>query len=182
MAVPNYTYLKLKMPGPNRVITVGPTYKHAFECDVECVECAEALAESEALIADLESLSKEALDILGSTKWRVNRRVHDVVETIWSQGGGIAGLVDKANISLPERLESEDPDEMQKWKWSLKKAKKTNRELHAERCDNELKLSDGSCNGLQHYAALGRDYMGAVAVNLVPGEKPADIYSEIASR
>jgi len=24
--------------------------------------------------------------------------------------------------------------------------------------------------------------MGAVAVNLVPGEKPADIYSEIASR
>jgi hypothetical protein len=29
---------------------------------VECVEYAEALAESEALIADLESLSKEALD------------------------------------------------------------------------------------------------------------------------
>ena len=26
MAVPNYTYLKLKMPGPNGVITVGPTY------------------------------------------------------------------------------------------------------------------------------------------------------------
>ncbi|KAG8075105.1 hypothetical protein GUJ93_ZPchr0006g43375 [Zizania palustris] len=263
----------------------------------------------------------EALDILGSTKWRVNRRVHDVVETIWSRGGGIAGLVDKGNIPLPERPESEDPDEIQKWKWSLKKAKKTNRELHAERCDTELKLSvarkmreedgfyyphnidfrgraypmhphlshlgsdlcrgvleyaegrslgksglrwlkihlankygggieklshegklafvenqlpdifdsaanptdgncwwmnaedpfqclaasmdlfdaltssspycavshlpihqDGSCNGLQHYAALGRDYMGAAAVNLVPGEKPADIYSEIAAR
>ena len=41
----------------------------------------------------------QALDILGSTKWRVNRRVHDVVETIWSQGGGIAGLVDKTNVS-----------------------------------------------------------------------------------
>jgi hypothetical protein len=26
MAIPNYTYLKLKMPGPNGVITVGPTY------------------------------------------------------------------------------------------------------------------------------------------------------------
>ncbi|KAL6874119.1 hypothetical protein ACP4OV_014201 [Aristida adscensionis] len=263
----------------------------------------------------------EALDILGSTKWRVNRRIHDVVEAIWSRGGGIAGLVDKGNIPLPERPESEDLDEIQKWKWSLKKAKKTNRELHAERCDTELKLSvarkmreedgfyyphnldfrgraypmhphlshlgsdlcrglleyaegrplgksglcwlkihlankygggieklshegklafvenqlpdildsaanpvdgncwwlnaedpfqclaacmdlsdalrspsphravshlpihqDGSCNGLQHYAALGRDYMGAVAVNLVPGEKPADIYSEIATR
>ncbi|XP_062229432.1 DNA-directed RNA polymerase 3, chloroplastic-like [Phragmites australis] len=263
----------------------------------------------------------EALDILGSTKWRVNRRVHDVVETIWSRGGGIAGLVDKGNITLPDRPESEDPVEIQKWKWSLKKAKKTNRELHAERCDTELKLSvarkmreedgfyyphnldfrgraypmhphlshlgsdlcrglleyaegrplgksglswlkihlankygggieklshkgklafvenqlpdifdsaanpvdgncwwmnsedpfqclaacmdlsdalnssspycavshlpihqDGSCNGLQHYAALGRDYMGAAAVNLVPGDKPADIYSEIAAR
>jgi hypothetical protein len=42
MAVPNYTYLKLKMPGPNGVITVGPTYRHAYECDVECVEYAEA--------------------------------------------------------------------------------------------------------------------------------------------
>jgi hypothetical protein len=62
MAVPNYTYLKLKMPGPNRIITVGSTYRHAYECDMECVEYAEALADSEALIADLERLSKEAPD------------------------------------------------------------------------------------------------------------------------
>jgi hypothetical protein len=50
------------MSGPNGVITVGSTYRHAYECDVECVEYAEALAESEALIADLDSLSKEAPD------------------------------------------------------------------------------------------------------------------------
>jgi hypothetical protein len=62
MVVPNYTYLKLKMSGPNRVITVESTYRHAYECDVECVEYAESLAESEALIADLESLSKEVPD------------------------------------------------------------------------------------------------------------------------
>jgi hypothetical protein len=62
MVVPNYTYLKLKMSGPNGVITIGSTYRHAYECDVECVEYAEALAESEALIADLESLSKEVPD------------------------------------------------------------------------------------------------------------------------
>jgi hypothetical protein len=49
--------------GPNGVITVGPTYRHVFECDVECVEYAEALAESEALIADLENLSKEVPDV-----------------------------------------------------------------------------------------------------------------------
>jgi hypothetical protein len=62
MAVPNYTYLKLKMPGPNGTITVGSTYRHTYECDVECVEYAEAIAESEALIADLDCLSKEAPD------------------------------------------------------------------------------------------------------------------------
>jgi hypothetical protein len=62
MAVPNYTYLKLKMPGPNGVITVGSTYRHAYECDVECVEYTEALAESEALIADLENLYRELPD------------------------------------------------------------------------------------------------------------------------
>jgi hypothetical protein len=48
--------------GPNGVITVGSTYRHVYECDVECVEYAEALAESEALIADLECLSKEVPD------------------------------------------------------------------------------------------------------------------------
>jgi hypothetical protein len=62
MAIPNYTYLKLKMPGPKRVITVEPTYRHAYEYSVECVEYAEALAESEALIADLDCLPKEAPD------------------------------------------------------------------------------------------------------------------------
>jgi hypothetical protein len=62
MAVPNYTYLKLKMPGPNGTITVGSTYRHAYECDVECMEYAEVIAESEALIADLDCLSKEAPD------------------------------------------------------------------------------------------------------------------------
>ena len=40
---------------------------------------------------------------------------------------------------------------------------------------------DGSCNGLQHYAALGRDKLGAGAVNLVPADKPQDVYSEIAA-
>ena len=31
---------------------------------------------------------------------------------------------------------------------------------------------DGSCNGLQHYAALGRDESGGRAVNLLPVDKP----------
>jgi hypothetical protein len=62
MVVPNYTYLKLKMSGPKGTITVESTYHHAYQCDVECVEYTEALAESEALIVDLDCLSKEAPD------------------------------------------------------------------------------------------------------------------------
>jgi hypothetical protein len=62
MAVPNYTYLKMKMSGPNGVITVGSSIKHAFDCDVECVEHAEALALDEALVANLEKLVNEDLD------------------------------------------------------------------------------------------------------------------------
>jgi hypothetical protein len=49
MAVPNYTYLKMKMPGPK-------------DCDVECVEHAEALALDEMLVTDLEKLANKGLD------------------------------------------------------------------------------------------------------------------------
>jgi hypothetical protein len=62
MAVPNYTYLKMKMPGPNGVITVGSSIEHAFDCGVECVEHAEALTLDKALVANLEKLVNEDLD------------------------------------------------------------------------------------------------------------------------
>lgn len=39
---------------------------------------------------------------------------------------------------------------------------------------------DGSCNGLQHYAAIARDPFGGPRVNLTEAPKPADVYSEIA--
>ncbi|KAJ0089909.1 hypothetical protein Patl1_14511 [Pistacia atlantica] len=90
-----------------------------------------------------ESMKKvyEALDTLGNTKWRVNRKVLIVLETIWASGGNIAGLVDRDDILIPEKPPSEDLTEIQKWKWSVRKAKKMNRERHSQRCDTELKLS-----------------------------------------
>lgn len=263
----------------------------------------------------------EALDTLGCTKWRVNKRVLNIVDRIWSSGGRLADLVDRNDVPLPEKPDTEDEPVMRKWKWKLRSVKKENRERHSQRCDTELKLAvarkmkdedgfyyphnldfrgraypmhpylnhlgsdvcrgvlefaegrtlgrsglrwlkihlanlyaggvdklslegrvaftenhiddifdsadkplegrrwwlkaedpfqclavcndladalrspnpemfvshipvhqDGSCNGLQHYAALGRDKLGAVAVNLVSGEKPADVYSGIANR
>lgn len=39
---------------------------------------------------------------------------------------------------------------------------------------------DGSCNGLQHYGAMLRDsWGGGAAVNLVPSDKPEDIYRKV---
>ncbi|XP_066398076.1 DNA-directed RNA polymerase 2B, chloroplastic/mitochondrial-like isoform X1 [Miscanthus floridulus] len=263
----------------------------------------------------------EALNTLGSTKWRVNKRVLSIVDRIWSSGGRLADLVDRTDVPLPEKPDTEDETLLKNWKWHLKSVKKENSERHSQRCDVELKLAvarkmkdeegfyyphnvdfrgraypmhpylnhlgsdlcrgilefaegrplgksglrwlkihlanlyaggvdklsydgrmaftenhleeifdsadrplegkrwwlgaedpfqclavcmnltealrssspettishipvhqDGSCNGLQHYAALGRDKLGAIAVNLVAGEKPADVYTGIATR
>ncbi|KAL1370451.1 hypothetical protein HN51_000714 [Arachis hypogaea] len=263
----------------------------------------------------------EALNTLGSTKWRINKRVLNVIDQIWANGGCLADLVDREDVPLPEEPDTEDESEIRKWKWKVKAAKKENNERHSQRCDIELKLAvarkmkdedgfyyphnldfrgraypmhphlnhlgsdlcrgvlefaegrplgksglhwlkihlanlyaggvdklsyegriaftenhvndifdsadrplegnrwwlqaedpfqclaacinlsqalrspnpeatishmpvhqDGSCNGLQHYAALGRDKLGAAAVNLVCGDQPADVYSGIAAR
>jgi hypothetical protein len=62
MAVLNYTYLKLKMLGSADIITVGLTYRHTYECDVECVEYVEYVEYVETLIVDLENLAGEVPD------------------------------------------------------------------------------------------------------------------------
>ena len=38
---------------------------------------------------------------------------------------------------------------------------------------------DGSCNGMQHYAAFGRDSDGGRQVNLADSERPGDVYTAI---
>lgn len=38
---------------------------------------------------------------------------------------------------------------------------------------------DGSCNGLQNFSAMLRDSVGGAATNLIPQEKPADIYTQV---
>ena len=62
MAIPNYTYLKLKMPGPNDVITVGSTFSHAYMCDCEHYELATAVINSAELPRLRESLTLAVLD------------------------------------------------------------------------------------------------------------------------
>ncbi|XP_034594515.1 uncharacterized protein [Setaria viridis] len=56
MAVPNDTYLKLKVSGPHDTIMVGSTFSHAYACDRENFELATGLTNS----AELPKLRKEA--------------------------------------------------------------------------------------------------------------------------
>jgi DNA-directed RNA polymerase len=41
---------------------------------------------------------------------------------------------------------------------------------------------DGSCNGLQHLSAMLRDSVGGAAVNLLPADKPQDIYTQVMTK
>ncbi|KAI3975683.1 hypothetical protein MKX01_023109 [Papaver californicum] len=45
----------------------------------------------------------EALNILGNTKWRVNKKLLEIVDRVWASGSKYAGLVDRADVVLPEK-------------------------------------------------------------------------------
>ncbi|XP_066374603.1 uncharacterized protein [Miscanthus floridulus] len=62
MAIPNYTYLNLKMIGPHGVITIGTSFQCAYECEVECCERASVIIASEELTVIKEGTAKEAPD------------------------------------------------------------------------------------------------------------------------
>jgi DNA-directed RNA polymerase len=57
--------------------------------------------------------------------------------------------------------------------------------LHRDGRGNEYVCSlpcsqDGSCNGLQHFGAMFRDEVGGRAVNLLPSDRPEDLYHRVA--
>lgn len=55
--------------------------------------------------------------------------------------------------------------------------------MHGDEYVSHLPIAmDGSCSGLQHFSAMLRDEVGGAAVNLVPADKPADIYTAVAAR
>ncbi|XP_066392105.1 uncharacterized protein [Miscanthus floridulus] len=62
MAIPNYTYLKLKMSGPNDVITMSSAFSHAFVCDRGHYELATIVVNSSELLQLGESSAPTFLD------------------------------------------------------------------------------------------------------------------------
>jgi hypothetical protein len=86
MVVPNYTYLKLKIPRPRGIITVGPTYQRAYECDAECFQFAEATVRSARLHAEPRS---EDQDVPESSKREACsfKPTKDVKDAVFSDDG-----------------------------------------------------------------------------------------------
>ena len=68
MAIPNYTYLKLKMPGTGGVITIGTSFQRAYECEVECCDHAATIIASRELMAIRKEVAEEAPDPKRSTR------------------------------------------------------------------------------------------------------------------
>jgi hypothetical protein len=86
MVVPNYTYLKLKMPGPKGVITVNTKLQHAYECDVECFHFVDSLIHSNELA---EEPFPDVLDISETAKWAACsfKPTKDAKEVLMSDDG-----------------------------------------------------------------------------------------------
>ncbi|XP_066340532.1 uncharacterized protein [Miscanthus floridulus] len=68
MAVPNYTYLKLKMPSPHGVITIGTSFRRTYECKVECCGHALVVVASEELATLREEVIEETPDTKRSSE------------------------------------------------------------------------------------------------------------------
>ncbi|XP_066313506.1 uncharacterized protein [Miscanthus floridulus] len=68
MAIPNYTYLKLKMPGPGGVITIGTSFQCVYKCEVECYDHAAAIVTSGELTAIRKEVAEEAPNPKRSTR------------------------------------------------------------------------------------------------------------------
>lgn len=135
------------------------------------------------LFAEGKPLGKKGLDWL---------KIHVINLTGLKKLSSIQERLDYANEIMDQILDSADNplDDQGWWKSSdepwqtlaaCKEIAKAIRNPDPEAYVSYFPVhQDGSCNGLQHYAALGRDAPGGAAVNLIPHDTPQDVYTEVA--
>ncbi|KAM7012929.1 DNA-directed RNA polymerase, mitochondrial [Tautogolabrus adspersus] len=121
-------------------------------------------------------------------------KIHLVNLTGLKKKSSLQGRLEYANTIMEDILDSADnPLNGNKWWMNADEpwqALACCMEIaNAVRCSDPIQFishfpvhQDGSCNGLQHYAALGRDIIGATSVNLVPCAVPQDVYSGVAQQ
>ncbi|XP_056112408.1 DNA-directed RNA polymerase, mitochondrial [Rhinichthys klamathensis goyatoka] len=121
-------------------------------------------------------------------------KIHLVNLTGLKKRSSLAGRLEYAESIMEDVLDSADhPLDGRKWwmnadePWQalgccMEIANASRSPDHTKFVSSYPVHQDGSCNGLQHYAALGRDVIGATSVNLVPCELPQDVYSGVAQQ
>ncbi|XP_060797384.1 DNA-directed RNA polymerase, mitochondrial [Neoarius graeffei] len=137
------------------------------------------------LFAEGKPLGPKGLDWL---------KIHLVNLTGLKKRSSLAGRLEYANTIMDDILDSADnPLTGKKWWMNADEPWQTlaccMEIANASRSHDPTQFishfpvhQDGSCNGLQHYAALGRDVIGATSVNLMPCEEPQDVYSGVAQQ
>ncbi|XP_035269170.1 DNA-directed RNA polymerase, mitochondrial [Anguilla anguilla] len=137
------------------------------------------------LFAEGKALGPRGLDWL---------KVHLVNLTGLKKHSSLAGRLEYAESIMEDILDSADrPLTGRKWwmevdePWQalaccMEIAKASRSPDHTQYVSYFPVHQDGSCNGLQHYAALGRDVIGATSVNLMPCDVPQDVYSGVAQQ
>ncbi|XP_066318994.1 uncharacterized protein [Miscanthus floridulus] len=91
MDIPNYAYLKLKMLGPHRVITIGTSFQRAYECEVKRREHATTIIAYKELAAIREEIIKET----PNPKWSVGsfKPIEDAKEVLIDPSGSEGKVV-----------------------------------------------------------------------------------------
>jgi DNA-directed RNA polymerase len=95
---------------------------------------------------NLDTVCK-ALNVLGATPWKINKLTLAVVQEAWNNGGGIADLPPRADLSTPPtphalltNNEQEALRALYDYKRQVRRVDRINSERHSLRCDFLLKL------------------------------------------
>lgn len=89
--------------------------------------------------SDVSKVMK-VLDTLSQVKWRINKRVLDLVEYTWSKGGGVAYVPKRFNERIVTAQMINETKSDFREKLNLLRESQENRELHSLRCDFQLKM------------------------------------------
>lgn len=100
----------------------------------------------------------------------------------WANSPDTIALVHRvADDALANRADWTDADEpFQFLAWSFEWSAYHRDGQRAEFASHLPVSMDGTCNGLQHFAAMSRDPIAGEAVNLIPSATPQDIYQRVA--
>ncbi len=88
------------------------------------------------------------VNALQATPWQINRRVLDTMTTVWEAGGGIAGVPEDEDLTIPPRYEKDGDDK--EWR------------TLAERCHRHNARLVGKRLSFLQITSLGKEYRDRV--------------------